>query len=571
MQPFRYRSIMPLLAALVFATAIGGLPSNAGAQPGKPQYGGHLSVGTNSPSLAPLSWDPADWNYKTAQDAGFYYDRLFTADLSKSRARGGPYLFKSDSYIPSDTIKGDLVETWKWLENPLRLEMQLRKGVMFPEKPGVMASRELTSADVTYSYDRLFTSPKRIRDFVDYVDKVEATGKYTVVMHLKNYHEDWVYRLGGGVFSSIYPKEVVDAGIADWKKANGSGPFMLTEYVNGNSQNYSKNPLYWGKETIDGVEYKLPFVDKLSIRIMKDEASRYTALRTGKLDMLQSITWNAHEELKKNAPQLQWARWLAHGAQYFAMRIDTKPFDDLRVRRALNMAVNKQEIAQTFWGGNAEVFAFPQHPDYGAYFEPLEKMPESIKELYVYNPEKAKKLLAEAGYPNGFTVKTHICACDPVLMDMAPMVSAYLEKVGVKVQFEPLEQGAFFSILRAGKNHPMMAYTNSHGGPTSGLRKNWMVGQYTNNSAWNDPSFEKKMQTTFEERDESKRQQSVREMTREILDKAPYIWLPVPYTYGAWWPWVKGYAGEVYAGGFWWSPIHARVWIDQDLKKKMGF
>ena len=71
-----------------------------------------------------------------------------------------------------------------------------------------------------------------------------------------------------------------------------------------------------GKETIDGIEYKLPFVDKLSIRIMKDEASRYTALRTGKLDMLQSITWNAHEELKKNAPQLQWARWLAHGGQY---------------------------------------------------------------------------------------------------------------------------------------------------------------------------------------------------------------------------------------------------------------
>ena len=548
-----------------------GFITAAFAQADKPQYGGHLSIGTNSPSLAPLSWDPADWNYKTAQDAGFYYDRLFIADLAKSKAQGGPYLFKSDSYVPSDAIKGDLVESFKWLENPLRLEMQLRKGVMFPDKPGVMAARELTSADVVYSYNRLFASPKRIADFVDYVDKVEGPDKYTVVMHFKHYHEDWVYRLGGGVFSSIYPKEVVDAGISDWKKANGTGPFALTEYVSGNSQNYSKNPLYWGKDKIGGVEYKLPFVDRVSIRILKDEAARYTALRTGKLDVLQSVTWTAHEELKKNVPQLQWARWLQHGASYIAMRTDTKPFDDVRVRRAMNMAVNKQEIVSSFFGGNAEVFGYPQHPDYGAYFEPLSSMPESIKELYVYNPDKAKKLIAEAGYPNGFTFKAHICSCDTTMMDLGPMVAAYLEKIGVKMQFEPLEQGAFFSILRAGKNHAGMAYTNSHGGPTSSLRKNWMVGQYTNNSAWNDPAFEQKMQATYRERDEGKRQQMVREMTRDIIDKAPYIFLPVAYTYAGWWPWVKNYAGEIYAGGFWWSPIHARMWIDQDMKKKMGF
>ena len=165
------RLSLTISASLMFNA---GFMTAAFAQADKPQYGGHLSIGTNSPSLAPLSWDPADWNYKTAQDAGFYYDRLFIADLTKSKAQGGPYLFKSDSYVPSDAIKGDLVESFKWLENPLRLEMQLRKGVMFPDKPGVMAARELTSADVVYSYNRLFASPKRIADFVDYVDKVKA-------------------------------------------------------------------------------------------------------------------------------------------------------------------------------------------------------------------------------------------------------------------------------------------------------------------------------------------------------------------------------------------------------------
>ncbi len=545
--------------------------SSAQAQAQKPQYGGSLSIGTNSPTLAPLSWDPADWNYKTAQDAGHYYDRLFTADMTKSKSAGGPYSFKSDSFLPTDAVRGDLAETWRWLEPPLRLEIQLRKGVMFPEKPGVMASRELIAEDVAYSYNRLFASPKRITDFVDFIEKVEAAGRYTVVMHFKHFHEDWGYRLGWGVFSAVYPKEVVDAGIADWKKANGSGPFKLIEYVNGNSQNYVKNPQYWGKERIADQDYQLPFVDRVSIRIMKDEAARYAALRTGKLDVLQSISWSAAEELKKNAPQLKWARWLAHGAPYIAMRTDTKPFDDVRVRRALNMAVNKQEIASSFYNGNAEVFGYPQHPDYGAYFEPLSAMPESIKELYVYNPEKAKKLLAEAGYPKGFTFKTHICSCSPEMMDLGPLVAAYLAKIGVKMEFEPLEQGAFFSILRAGKNNPGFAYANSHGGPTSSLRKNFMVGQYTNNAQWNDPAFEKKMQVMYQERDEPTRQKMVREMTREILDKAPYIWLPTPYSHAAWWPWVKNYDGEIYGGGFRWGPVHARIWIDQDLKKKMGY
>jgi peptide/nickel transport system substrate-binding protein len=404
--------------------------ASVNAQVEKPKYGGSLSIGTNSPSLAPLSWDPADWNYKTAQDAGFYYDRLFIADFTKSKSQGGPYLFKSDSFLPSDAVRGDLAESWKWIDNPLRLEVKLRKGVMFPEKPGVMASRELTSQDVVYSYNRLLASPKRLADFIDLVDKFEAPDKYTVVIHFKYYHEDWGHRLGWGVFASVYPKEVVDAGIGDWKKANGSGPFMLTEYVGGNSQNYSKNPLYHGRETIGGQEYKLPFVDKVSIRIMKDEAARYAALRTAKLDLLQSITWTAAEELKKNVPQLKWARWLQHGSAYIAMRTDTKPFNDVRVRRALNMAINKQEIVSSFYGGNAEVFAYPQHPDYVGYFEPLSSMPDSIKELYTYSPDKAKKLLAEAGYPNGFTFKTHICACDPTMMDLGPLVAGYLQKSG---------------------------------------------------------------------------------------------------------------------------------------------
>jgi peptide/nickel transport system substrate-binding protein len=119
---------------------------------------------------------------------------------------------------------------------------------------------------------------------------------------------------------------------------------------------------------------------------------------------------------------------------YLAMRVDTKPFDDVRVRRAMNMAVNKEEIVKAYYGGNAEMFAFPQHPDYGAYYEPLSSMPDSVKELFTYNPQKAKKLLAEAGYPNGFTFKLQFTTSNPDHVDLVPLLVAYLEQVGVKME-----------------------------------------------------------------------------------------------------------------------------------------
>ena len=78
------------------------------------------------------------------------------------------------------------------------------------------------------------------------------------------------------------------------------------------------------------------------------------------------------------------------------------------------------------------------------------------------------------------------------------------------------------------------------------------------------------MDAVYLEQDEAKRQAMLKEMTREILDKAPYIWLPTPYVYTAWWPWVKNYDGELRAGAVRPGPIYARIWIDQDLKKKMG-
>lgn len=98
-----------------------------------------------------------------------------------------------------------------------------------------------------------------------------------------------------------------------------------------------------------------------------------------------------------------------------------------------------------------------------------------------------------------------------------------------------------------------------------------VTGQTWNPSQYTDPAFDRKMAEIYLTRDETKRQQMIREMTVEILDKAPYVWLPTPYVYSAWWPWVQNYNGELRAGAVRPGPIYARLWIDQEMKKKMGF
>jgi peptide/nickel transport system substrate-binding protein len=116
----------------------------------------------------------------------------------------------------------------------------------------------------------------------------------------------------------------------------------------------------------------------------------------------------------------------------------------------------------------------------------------------------------------------------------------------------------------------MYMMNSSHTNPTTTIRKSFITGQTWNPAMYTDPKYDAKMKQVYAERDEEKRKALLREMTTEILDAAPYIWLPIPYVYAAWWPWVKNYGGELNAGPLRPGPIYARIWLDQELKKKMG-
>ena len=269
-----------------------------------------------------------------------------------------------------------------------------------------------------------------------------------MVFTFKDYNAEWDYRFGWGYYSGIVPEGGGRRRRRQLEERQRHRPVPCsTDFVQGNSDTYIKNPNYWDKEKIGGDEYKLPFVDKIVYRTIKDEATFLTALRTGKLDMLEAIRWSAVDELKKSAPQLKWSQWLDDERQFLAMRVDTKPFDDIRVRRALNMAVNKQEIVKAYYGGNAELFAYPQHPDYHRLFRAAGGDAGLGQGAVHLQPREGEEAAGRGRLPNGFSFKVQVCSCSPDHMDLLPLVAAYLEKVGVKIEIQPMEYGAFLSAM----------------------------------------------------------------------------------------------------------------------------
>lgn len=536
----------------------------------EPQYGGVLNVGTVSVTISALSWDPGDWTWKSSHDTGMVREQLFAADLTRSVRNGGPYPFIADAYLPEESMRGELAESWEW-EDPLTLVIHLRKGVMFTELPGVMKARELVADDILYTFELINSSPKKIPTYFDHIDHISARDSHTVVFHLNEFNAEWAYRFGYGYYSGIVPREMELVDRKNWRTVVGTGPFRMSRYILSNRQSYARNENYWDTETIDGKSWSLPFIDELNYRIIKDEATQLSALRTGQLDILEAIRWIAVDHLKETTPELKWNRWLGTGGTFIALRTDQKPFDDVRVRRALNLAINQREIVDAFYGGHAEMMAYPQHPGFGDYYEPLEEMPASVQELFTYNPEKAKQLLAEAGYPDGFEIDLQVCSCSPVNMDLVPLLDSYLAKVGVRVSIKPMEYASFLSAMTTRTHAPAYFMGSGHVNPTTTLRKSFVTGQTWNPSMYSDPSFDARMDTLYKTRDEGERIRIARELTVEILDQAPYVWLPNAYVYTAWWPWVKNYGGELRAGAVRPGPIYARLWIDQQLKRELGF
>ena len=308
---------------------------------------------------------------------------------------------------------GRLAESWDISPDGLTYTFHIRQGVHWHDKPP-MNGRELTAKDIEYNFHRMLGLGKfteagacAFGQCVDLLlsipwESVTATDDWTVVMTLKEPFLAALRYMLVDYFVYIMPPEVIEqhGDTQDWRNLVGTGPFMLTDLVEESSVTYVKNPDYWGYDE-KFPQNRLPYVDEFRVLIIPEDASIMAALRSGKVDFKQHVkSLDQIESLKRTNPEIVAHEWWFRSSDSFAPNHRVPPFSDINVRRAMQMALDNETIAATYWKGYANTIPHGLIRVDG-YYIPFDEWDEEVKQYYRYDPEAAEKLLDEAGYPRG--------------------------------------------------------------------------------------------------------------------------------------------------------------------------
>lgn len=357
-----------------------------------------------------------------------------------------------------------------------------------------------------------------------------------------------------------------------WEASCGTGPDALADYISMSSVTLKRNPNYWMKDPVN-LQNQLPYPDTVKVLVIPDVSTRVAGLRTGKLDQLRGLKWEDGDSLKKTNPNLKWVYFdSSSDHQVLMWRVDKPelPFKDIRVRQALCMAIDRQAIVKDYYQGNGLIVDFPAAPfkDFGNIWIPIEQLPPAARQVYEYNPEKAKQLLADAGYANGF--KTEVVCTDSRAgeVDMLSIFKAYWDKIGVDLTIDVKEFNVWNSIKVGMTYKEMIITTRSWHSPYKFLESR--PSSIENLTRSNDPRVEETYKLCAENYwDEAKKEQIYKAFLPYVVEQAWWLEFPPAYQYVFWQPWLKNYNGEFsvgYSNHYDWSKW---VWVDQDLKEKM--
>jgi peptide/nickel transport system substrate-binding protein len=532
----------------------------------QPMYGGTMNLLSGDVT----SWDPLYNAGPNEVVKSFYFEKLQMGDWSKTDV----WSFRGANTAPLEYAKGCLAESWE-MNDPLTYTFHLRQGVHWQERLPVNG-REVTAADVKYSYDRMlgigsgFTSPNPYGSFPAFncLGSITTEGKYTVVFHLKTPSPMFLENHGAQGNIWVIPQEIVAAGPTDWHNAVGSGPFLVSDYVSGSAFTFTANPNYWMNDE-QHPENKLPYVDRIHLMVIPDLSTQIAALRTGKIDMLGAVSWQTAAEIKKTNPQLisRQSTTMAYG---LATRNDKKPYSDVRVRQALQMALNLPEIAATYFGGTADPFPSAVSSNSPVYV-PWDKYPKETQDIYTYNVEKAKELLRLAGYSNGFDAKMFCLPLDTGYTlgpDLAELVKFYWAKINVNVTIEVVQAADLFTRWYS-YNYEIAPWGTSLDWNPIDNFSCYQTGVTWNFARVSDSVIDKYIADIQKNQDSAERTRLGKELVMYLTQQVNYVALPVMTATSFWQPWLGGYGGQTAlgSGGYGFGPLAARIWVNETAKK----
>src|SRR5262245_2730679 len=290
------------------------------------------------------------------------------------------------------------------------------------------------------------------------VDRVEATDRYTVTVKLKEPYVWFPDIVANPMTGAIVARECVEkfGDLKKWEATVGTGPWMLDNYRPNVGMTLVRHPSYF----VPG----LPYIDRIELVVDEDQASRIAAFLARKYDLgpefLGSVArtdWNQlKDQIQKNRPGLQTAEFPSNVPQGVSMRNDKPPFNDIRVRRAVSLAINRQSVIDGAFDG-VGVLNPPRPPaalrDWAI---SLDQLGEGARN-WRHDPVEARKLLAEAGHPQGFqtVIDFHNFGSNN-LVDAVQLIIKDLKDVGIQARLNQKEYGNFITTTALGNYEGMI-------------------------------------------------------------------------------------------------------------------
>jgi peptide/nickel transport system substrate-binding protein len=427
-----------------------------------------------------------------------------------------PALFEYlvDADPNSGEILPSLATAWEQLDE-LTLQITLREGVKFHNGEEFDAQAVYDTAMEILTVEPPATMYGRIR----LVDEVEIVDKYTVRFHTE---EPFVMLLPGlsqmAIYPSEYYKEVGQAGFA--QAPIGTGPWKFKEWERGVHITLEKFDDYWGGPEVAQI-------DELVWKFYPESATRLAALETGEIDVASNVPPDDIERLKSKGLEIAWTPIGQGMIVQLIPRLDER-LEDVRVRRAFNYAVDKDLlIEEIMLGYTKKLDGQVVGSDCFGYNPNLEPFP--------YDPDKARELLAEAGYPDGLSIKMHGSEGRYAKQkEMCEAVAGQLTAAGIDVELEFLEWATFCRhLFKTQDTHPL-GYIGWNYFPV--MDGDFAMQHFMCSSAFKlycNPEIDERFDKSRQEFDREKRRQMLQEVNAMLHEEAPAIYLfQAPDIYG---------------------------------------
>ena len=463
--------------------------------------------------------------FRAQEFAGFFYSRLLKFD---SGPGVGP-----NSFTPVP----DLAEKYDVSPDGLTYTFHLRANAKWLNK-APMNGRAVTADDVVWSYNRfLQVSPQKAN--FSMVASVKAADPQTVVFTLNGPFAPFESTIASPMFW-IMPKEVIEADGDGRKRVIGSGPFIFDRIEKGVQVVAKKNPDYYFTGT--------PYVDELDLLVIPEDATAVAGLRSKTID-INAVSATDRKALKSTNPEMQFVDLPNNLIAFFYWHVDAPPFNDVRVRQAVSLAIDRDEMIAVLYEGIGYINnAVPAGLE-SWYLDPRSADMGPSAKYFKRDVDAAKKLLADAGFAGGLKVPfvSSLNAYGNTFNQSVELVVKQLKDAGIQADLRPQDYSAYIGSTFLGKYDPgtmVWGLETPFQEPHDYLYNMYHPKGVRNHAGVNDQKLTDMIETQAKTLDKAQRKKVIFDIQRYLGDQQFYVLGAVGNTTLVAQPWVKNFNYE---------------------------